>query len=108
MIMAYKQAFDQAGTLHEPAPAVKNRRQPLPQWRRMLKHSITTAGQLAHHFPIDCQALQPVIERYPLRINPYYLNLIKQPGDSIWKQIVPDERELLDTEGMEDPLAEDA
>jgi lysine 2,3-aminomutase len=110
MIMAYKQAFDQAGTLHEPAvttSANKNRGQPLPQWQRMLTHSITTAEQLAHHLLVDCQALQEVIERYPLRINPYYHSLIQKPGDAIWKQVVPDERELLDTDGMEDPLAED-
>ena len=105
--MAYKTTFNQAAALHIPASIEKNRRQPLPQWRRMLNHSITTAEQLAHHFPVDCQALQPVIDCYPLRINPYYLGLIKQPGDSIWKQVVPDEGELLDTDGMEDPLAED-
>ena len=77
-------------------------------WQYMLTNSITTAEQLAHHFPIDCQALQQVAERYPLRINQYYGSLIKKPGDAIWMQVVPDERELLDTDGMEDPLAEDA
>jgi len=106
--MAYKSVLKQTSTLYKPAPALKNRRQPLPQWRRMLKHSITTAGQLAQQFPVDSQALQEVIERYPLRINPYYLGLIQQPGDPIWKQVVPDEKELLDADGMEDPLAEDS
>jgi lysine 2,3-aminomutase len=42
-----------------------------------------------------------------MRINPYYLGLIKRPGDPLWKQVVPDEKELMDTEGMEDPLAEE-
>jgi lysine 2,3-aminomutase len=108
--MTHKTAFNQVKALQIRAAAAstgKNRRQYLPQWRRMLTHSITTAEQLAQNFPVDCQALQPVIDRYPLRINPYYLGLIKQSGDSIWKQVVPDERELLDKDGLEDPLAED-
>jgi lysine 2,3-aminomutase len=51
--------------------------------------------------------MQTVIDCYPLRINPYYLSLIQELGDPLWKQVVPDEKELLDTMGMEDPLAEE-
>ena len=43
-----------------------------------------------------------------LRINPYYLSLIKYPGDPIWRQCVPDKAELEDLDAEEDPLMEDA
>jgi lysine 2,3-aminomutase len=105
--MAYKSALKQTNALYKPAPALKNGRQLVPAWQSMLACSITTAEEFAHHFPVDCQAVQQVAERYPMRINPYYLGLIKQQGDPIWKQVVPDGRELLDADGMEDPLAED-
>jgi lysine 2,3-aminomutase len=42
-----------------------------------------------------------------MRINPYYLGLIKQPGDPFWLQAVPDMLELEDSIGMEDPLNEE-
>ncbi|RUM37880.1 MAG: lysine 2,3-aminomutase, partial [Desulfobulbus sp.] len=44
---------------------------------------------------------------YPLRINPYYLDLIQKTGLPLYRQAVPDLRELDDTEGMFDPLAEE-
>ncbi|MCX5902545.1 MAG: lysine 2,3-aminomutase, partial [Proteobacteria bacterium] len=68
---------------------------------------MTKAEELARYIPIDREAVQKVIDCYPLRINRYYLSLIKEPGDPLWKQVVPDEQELLDIVGMEDPLAEE-
>ncbi len=94
-------------TMSVTAPARKRPRRLVPQWQRMLKHAITNTAQLADYFTIDYPALQCVSDRYPLRINPYYFSLIKKPGDPIWKQVVPDERELQDDDGLEDPLAED-
>jgi lysine 2,3-aminomutase len=76
-------------------------------WQQLAANAITTAEGLARLFAIDARAMQPVVDRYPLRVNPYYLSLIKEPGDPLWQQVVPDERELLDTAGMEDPLAEE-
>ena len=43
---------------------------------------------------------------FPIRINPYYLSLIEEVGDPIWKQVVPDSKELIVT-GVEDPLHEE-
>ncbi len=76
-------------------------------WQQLAANAVTTAEQLARCFPIDREAMQKVIDCYPLRINPYYLSLIQEPGDPLWKQVVPDEAELMDTAGMEDPLAEE-
>src|SRR3989344_2544519 len=42
-----------------------------------------------------------------MRINPYYLSLIKKKDDAIWKQCIPDENELSDEKGMPDPLCEE-
>ena len=42
-----------------------------------------------------------------MRINPYFLQLIKKQGDPIWRQSVPDVLELADKIGMEDPLNEE-
>jgi lysine 2,3-aminomutase len=42
-----------------------------------------------------------------MRINPYFLNLIKSPGDPIWKQAVPDVAELHDEVCAVDPLGEE-
>jgi lysine 2,3-aminomutase len=51
--------------------------------------------------------LNEVVKKYPIRVNPYYLSLIKQKDDAVWRQCVPDVRELTDPEGMEDPLHEE-
>lgn len=52
--------------------------------------------------------LRRVTECFPFRISSYYRNLIRFSGDPIWRQAVPDLRELEDLEGLEDPLAEEA
>ena len=45
---------------------------------------------------------------YPFRITGYYADLIKTPGDAIWRQCMPDIRELSDDTAENDPLAESA
>ena len=60
------------------------------RWQQLAANAVTTAEQLARCFPIDREAMQKVIDCYPLRINPYYLSLIQEPEDPLWKQVVPD------------------
>ncbi len=48
-----------------------------------------------------------VVSTYPMRVNPYYLGLISQTGDPLWRQAVPDIQELEDDFGMIDPLDEE-
>jgi len=76
-------------------------------WQESLKESISKVEDLARRFDIDVTPLDAVTKRYPFRITPYYFSLIEEPGDPIWKQCVPDPRELSD-EGLEDPLAEES
>lgn len=52
--------------------------------------------------------LASVASVYPFRVSPSYAALIRQPGDPIWMQCVPDMRELEDTDQLPDPLAEAA
>jgi lysine 2,3-aminomutase len=79
----------------------------MERWQINLDKSITHLGELAYLFHIDIEPLKPVVERYPMRITHYYLSLIKEPGDPIWLQCVPDLRELKDDHLSNDPLDED-
>ncbi len=76
-------------------------------WKQSLKDSILSPEQLADLFPVDAKGLRSVVDRYPMRITPHYLGLIREAGDPIWRQCVPDHRELGDSAGMDDPLGEE-
>ncbi|HIJ97068.1 MAG TPA: KamA family radical SAM protein [Desulfuromonadales bacterium] len=49
-----------------------------------------------------------VSARYPVRISNYYASLIQQHGDAIWRQCMPDVRELEDEHQCPDPLHENS
>lgn len=49
-----------------------------------------------------------VSARYPVRLTNYYAGLISRPDDAIWKQCMPDLRELEDHTQCPDPLDESA
>jgi lysine 2,3-aminomutase len=51
--------------------------------------------------------MEPLIRKFDMKITPYYLSLIKEKGDPIYKQVIPDIRELEDHGLFHDPLAED-
>lgn len=75
-------------------------------WQESLRNSLTDPLQLAGRFAIDPAPLQAVAQRYPLRITPYYLELIQAPGDPLWRQCVPDPAELIADDLLPDPLSE--
>lgn len=75
-------------------------------WTSQLADSLVTPEQLAERFGIDPEPLRKVAARYPLRITPHYLGLIEAPGDPIWRQCVPDPRELAADGLPEDSLNE--
>ncbi len=77
-------------------------------WQQMIRDSIHTVDQLVEKFKLDRKVAEELDEFFQARINPYYLSLIRYPGDPIWLQCVPDVKELEDLEGYEDPLQEDA
>ena len=77
-------------------------------WKQQLANSLTAPEQLAARFGIDPAPLRAVANRYPLRITPYYLDLIETPGDPIWRQCVPDPAELAADTLPEDSMNEAA
>jgi lysine 2,3-aminomutase len=76
-------------------------------WEKTLTKCVTSPEELAGLFRVDAAALADVAARYPMRITPYYLSLIEQPGDPIWRQCVPDPAELADLSQSPDPLDEE-
>ncbi|GIK21674.1 MAG: KamA family radical SAM protein [Ignavibacteriota bacterium] len=77
-------------------------------WQQMVRDSVHTVEQLVEKFGIDKKVAEDLDEFFQARINPYYFNLIRYPGDPIWRQCVPDKTELEDFDAAEDPLMEDA
>lgn len=65
-----------------------------------------TLRDLFLKFGVCTEEVERVIRKYPAKINPYYLSLIKEKGDGIWNQCIPDIREVTENEGVEDPLHE--
>lgn len=76
-------------------------------WQEMIRASVSSPEQLMEKFGIKKETAEQLDEFFQARINPYYLSLIRYPGDPIWKQCVPDEIELNDIDAPEDPLHED-
>ncbi len=76
-------------------------------WKKILSQSISMGDDLSAFFNINEAEVQEVTARYPMRINSYYLDLIKNKDDAIYKQCVPDIREIVDEKGFEDPLNEE-
>src|SRR6266480_2514024 len=82
-------------------------------WQQLLrKQSIASLDALvakfgAEHFP-DLERLRRAAENFEFRISPAMVDLIKSPGDPIWRQYVPDLQELEVHDGLVDSVAEDA
>jgi lysine 2,3-aminomutase len=68
--------------------------------------SLQALGRHAHGN--DVADLAGVIRQYPFRTNEYYQGLVRQTGDPMWRQVMPDLLEMGDDTGMQDPLAEEA
>ncbi|HZX48486.1 MAG TPA: KamA family radical SAM protein [Nitrospirota bacterium] len=77
------------------------------QWQRLLKKSLIKSHQLSEEFGLDAKVIAQVMSEYPARINPYFLSLIQEKGDPLYRQVVPDEMEIRDYVGMDDPLNEE-
>src|SRR5438093_7747269 len=85
----------------------------MESWQQLLrKQSIASLEALvakfgAEHFP-DLERLRQAALTFEFRISPAMVDLIKAPGDPIWRQYVPDLQELDVRDGLVDSLAEDA
>jgi lysine 2,3-aminomutase len=79
----------------------------MERWRQLLNQSVTSAKELAERFKIPEDDIVAIEKKFNILINPYYLSLIKEKDDPIYKQVVPDKRELEDYNLFVDPLAEE-
>jgi lysine 2,3-aminomutase len=82
-----------------------------PPWKKILRNSISSAREITSHFNLseeEAKGLEAVCRIYPAKINSYYLSLIKEKGDPIYRQCIPSVDEITDTFGEEDPLHEES
>lgn len=75
-------------------------------WKKRLRESIVTPAELSDRFGLDPADIEPVVRHYPVRITRHYLGLIREKGDPIWRQCIPDVEELQDSWATPDPLNE--
>jgi len=76
-------------------------------WKRILAQSITKPEQIRERFNVDIESLKRVASKYPMKISRYYFDLIDEVDDPLWKQCVPSVNELVDPQGIGDPLNEE-
>ncbi|MDI6902933.1 MAG: KamA family radical SAM protein [Methanocellales archaeon] len=72
-------------------------------------HSVkyTSIDEHLMNFGADIKEIERVKRKYPMKIPHYFLGLIKEKEDPIWKQCVPSIEELKDVYNIEDPLREE-
>jgi lysine 2,3-aminomutase len=76
-------------------------------WQKVLAKSVVKPRDLAARLGVDEKEVEDIVGPYPMRITPTVLATIKEPGDAIWKQVVPDRAEMEDFDAPDDPLEED-
>ncbi len=76
-------------------------------WQKILAQSVIKPKDLAARLGVDEKEIEDIVGPYPMRITPTVMATIKEPGDAIWKQVVPDRAEMEDFEALDDPLEED-
>ena len=75
-------------------------------WEDTLSHSITSAEELPQIQGYSKSDINIVIKKYPMLINQYYFNVIKN-NSGLLKQAIPDIKEISDLKGHLDPLNEE-
>ena len=68
-------------------------------WQKLLSNSVVKVEDLP--FPLDTsedykEKLRKVAKVFPIRINSYVLDQIREQNDPLWKQVVPTLEELDD------------
>lgn len=79
-------------------------------WKEILHNSVTNRQELQRAFKnLELSNdFDEVVSHYPMRINSYFLSLIQDPHDPIWKQAIPDSLEIHDSVCIPDPLGEES
>jgi lysine 2,3-aminomutase len=76
-------------------------------WQEMLRQSVDSGKDLVERFGFEKDLADRLNKLFHIRVNPYYLSLIRYPGDPIWLQCIPEAVELEDKGALEDPLNEE-
>lgn len=76
-------------------------------WKKILSESLSSPKEISKIFSINYEDVKSICKNYPARINPYYLSLIKEKNDPIYKQAIPSIEEINDNVCIEDPLHEE-
>jgi len=79
----------------------------MEKWRKIFYKSVVDPRGLKELFGINEKKIDQIIKKFPMSINSYYLGLIKKRNDPIWKQCIPDFKEISDRRGKADPLREE-
>ncbi len=79
----------------------------MDDWQRLLQGSLRKPEEIARYFGLDLEEVQRIARVFKIQITPYYASLIKEKGDGLWRQMVPDPAELKENTGELDPLLED-
>jgi lysine 2,3-aminomutase len=79
----------------------------MDEWPQILRGSLRTPDEIAARFGLNKEQIRKVARVFKTQITPYYAGLIKDKGDPIYRQIVPDPAELERSVGVADPLMED-
>jgi lysine 2,3-aminomutase len=66
-----------------------------------------TTNDVLKKLGADLKEIEKVKRVYPMKVSPYFLSLIKAKDDPVWKQCIPDIRELEDRINIDDPLNEE-
>lgn len=77
------------------------------EWQQLLKRSLKSPEEIARFFNLNVDKVREIARLFRVQISPYYAGLIKTKGDVIYRQVVPDEAELEESQGTADPLRED-
>ena len=76
-------------------------------WKSLLENSFRSPRECATAETYARDQIQAVIKKYPMQINPYFLDVCRRYGEPLIRQVMPDPRELMDSVGLRDPLAEE-
>jgi lysine 2,3-aminomutase len=76
-------------------------------WHELLKRSLKSPEEIARFFNLDSEKVRRISRLFKVQITPYFADLIKEKGDALYRQVVPDACELDESDGAADPLSED-
>jgi len=79
----------------------------MEEWQQILQQSLSKPEEIAQAFGLNVEDVRKLEKSFKIRITPYYASLIKEKGDPIYRQVVPDLAEMDEDSGISDPLAED-